>query len=421
MQRNFLLTLFLFSILRSSAQAPEINSWIINTTGATGYNNIPSNVQLVQYSANWVYVTCTCIPGYDIGPWVGNPNIPANQNFLFRITRTPQQNTGNLVNTPLGHIGTWSNGVSIFNAKDASSYNNQGIWNQNAIVVEGASFDTCLGHPAPNGEYHHHLHPKCLYNENDNTVHSPIIGYAFDGFPIYGAYAFANTNGTGGITRMKTSYRLRNISARTSLPDGTVLNTNQYGPAINAFYPLGYYIEDFEYVSQFGDLDEHNGRFCITPEYPSGTYAYFVTIDSLLQGEYPYTVGPQYYGLVPSGNTGPGSGHNVISEAVTVYTPTSIVADENIETGYFAYPNPAMNQLVLQTKGSAGLTVDNRQYTINTVEIIDIDGRKVISILPSDENSPLTISVRDLLPGVYFLRVTNNNNDMTVQKIVVAR
>jgi len=311
--------------------------------------------------------------------------------------------------------------VSIFNAKDASSYNNQGIWNQNAIVVEGASFDTCLGHPAPNGEYHHHLHPKCLYNENDNTVHSPIIGYAFDGFPIYGAYAFANTNGTGGITRMKTSYRLRNISARTSLPDGTVLNTNQYGPAINAFYPLGYYIEDFEYVSQFGDLDEHNGRFCITPEYPSGTYAYFVTIDSLLQGEYPYTVGPQYYGLVPSGNTGPGSGHNVISEAVTVYTPTSIVADENIETGYFAYPNPAMNQLVLQTKGSAGLTVDNRQYTINTVEIIDIDGRKVISILPSDENSPLTISVRDLLPGVYFLRVTNNNNDMTVQKIVVAR
>src|SRR5258705_11766112 len=131
--------LFIASLITSFAQlTPEVTSWIINTTGETGYDGIETNVQQVQYSDNNVYVTCTCIPGYDIGPWVGNPNIPANQNFLFRITRTPQQNTGNLVGTPLGHIGTWSNGVSIFNAKDAMSYNNQGIWNQNAIVVEGA-------------------------------------------------------------------------------------------------------------------------------------------------------------------------------------------------------------------------------------------------------------------------------------------
>jgi hypothetical protein len=411
MQRTLLFTLLLTASLNASSQSPEITSWVINTNSATGYNNIPSNVQQVQYSANWVYVTCTCIPGYDIGPWVGNPNTPANQNFLFRITRAPQQNTGNLISTPLGHIGTWSNGVSIFNAKDAFSYGNQGIWNQNAIVVEGASFDTCLGHPAPNGEYHHHLHPKCLYNENDNTVHSPIIGYAFDGFPIYGAYAYANTNGTGGITRMKTSYRLRNISARTTLPDGTVLTSGQYGPAVNAFYPLGYYIEDYEYVPALGNLDEHNGRFCITPEYPSGTYAYFVTIDSLLQGEYPYTVGPEYYGLVPSGNTGPGSGHNIISEAVTVYSPTFIEGDGNDESQFTAYPNPAIDQLA----------VSNRQLAINTVEILNVEGTLVKSVKPSVQNAPLTISVHDLTPGIYFLHVTDNNMARTIQKIVVAR
>ena len=410
LQKHFLAALFLFSFT-AQAQSPEITSWIINTTGATGYNNIPSNVQLVQYSANWVYVTCTCIPGYDIGPWVGNPNIPANQNFLFRITRSPQENTGALVNTPLGHIGTWSNGVSIFNAKDAMSYNNQGIWNQNAIMVEGQSFDTCLGHPAPNGEYHHHLHPKCLYDENDNTVHSPIIGYAFDGFPIYGAYGYVNTNGTGGITRMRTSYRLRNISARTSLPDGTVLNAGQYGPAISSFYPLGYYIEDYEYVAGLGDLDEHNGRFCVTPDYPSGIYAYFVTIDSLLQGEYPYTVGLQYYGTVPSGNTGPGSGHNVITEAVTVYTPTYIAADDNPDNFYSAFPNPAANEFA----------IDNKNFTINAVELFNTAGEKVYS-LSTPQNSPVTISVRDLPSGIYFLRITGAENiQSAMQRIVVAK
>jgi hypothetical protein len=210
---------------------------------------------------------------------------------------------------------------------------------------------------------------------------------------------------------MKTSYRLRNISARTTLPDGTVLNANQYGPAINAFYPLGYYIEDYEYVALLGDLDEHNGRFCVTPEYQSGTYAYFVTIDSLLQGEYPYTLGPQYYGLVPSGNTGPGSGHNVISEVVTIYTPTHIEGDVYEEEAFAAYPNPAMNQLA----------VGKGQLAINTIELYNVEGIMVLSVKPSVQNSPVSISVRDLTPGIYFLHVTDSNLARTIQKIIVAR
>src|SRR5690242_7953841 len=79
-----LLTIGSFLILSASAWAqltPEITSWVINTTNATGYNNIPSNVQTVQYSATQVYVSCTCIPGYSIGPWIGNPNTASNQNF----------------------------------------------------------------------------------------------------------------------------------------------------------------------------------------------------------------------------------------------------------------------------------------------------------------------------------------------------
>src|SRR5690242_18000825 len=119
MLKRIFIAASLFSCFQLVAQFnPTVTSWIINTTGAKGYNNIPSNVQKVEYSSGQVYVTCNCIPGYDIGPWGGNPNIPANQNFVYKITRTPQQNLGTPVVVGLGHIGVWTNGVSIFNAKD---------------------------------------------------------------------------------------------------------------------------------------------------------------------------------------------------------------------------------------------------------------------------------------------------------------
>jgi hypothetical protein len=188
------------------AQGPEVTSWIRNTTGATGYAGIATNVQLVQYSATDVYVSATCIPGYSIGPWPGNPNIPANKNFVYKITRTPAPNTGTPTAVGLGHVGVWTNGVSIFNTQDAMSYNNKGKWNQNAYFFEGSGFDNCLGHPAPGGEYHHHVSPKCLYDINDGTHHSPIIGYAFDGYPVYGAYGYTNTDGTGPIKRMTSGW-----------------------------------------------------------------------------------------------------------------------------------------------------------------------------------------------------------------------
>ena len=305
------LLLILLSVpLIISAQGPEITSWILNLNGATNpsYPNELTNVQDVCYTSTHVYVSCTCIPGYDIGPWSQNPNQPVNQNFVFKISLNPQENTGNKTKAPMGHTGVWSNGVSIFNAEDGMSYNNQGVWNQNALYFEGVSFDDCLGHPAPNGEYHHHVNPTCLYDDSDDQNHSPVIGYAFDNFPIYGAYGYANTNGTGAIKRMESSYQLKNISSRTN------------GPTLNQ-YPLGAYLEDHEYISGSGDLDEYNGRYCITPEYPNGTYAYFVTIDANFDPVYPYTPGPYYYGVAQgSGNLGPGSGHNTIPSNCTSYT-----------------------------------------------------------------------------------------------------
>ena len=55
--------------------------------------------------------------------------------------------------------------------------------------------------------------------------------------------------------------------------------------------PMGTYIEDYEYTEGYGDLDQYNGRFCVTPEYPNGVYAYFATIKgSAGEPKFPYFV-----------------------------------------------------------------------------------------------------------------------------------
>lgn len=210
-----------------------------------------------------------------------------------------------------------------------------GVWNRDAVVGERLGFDCAKAHPAM-GNYHHHQNPSAfnldlnvistvcnLYASDglyaiDSTKHSPLLGYAYDGFPIYGAYAYKNVNGTGGIVRMKSSFVLRNITTRTTYSTGASVTA---GPAVSSTYPLGYFREDYQYNTTSAAtpdyLDEHNGRFCVTPEYPAGIYCYFATVDSKWNSAYPYLIGPTYYGVKTAAKVAS------ITETVTTYTPTS--------------------------------------------------------------------------------------------------
>ena len=72
------------------------------------------------------------------------------------------------------------------------------------------------------------------------------------------------------------------------------LNGTTNGPTVSSSYPFGRYMEDNAYLGDLTnsatgsnyvhgvdfDLNEYNGRFCVTPEFPGGTYAYFVSISS---------------------------------------------------------------------------------------------------------------------------------------------
>ena len=102
--------------------------------------------------------------------------------------------------------------------------------------------------------------------------HSPIIGWSYDGHPIYGPFGYSDPNDLqSNIKLIEPSYELdvSNVEDR--------LSTNDFVP--------GYFLEDYKYTGT-GDLDEYNGRFCKTPEFPRGVYAYFATASINTEGEY---------------------------------------------------------------------------------------------------------------------------------------
>ena len=400
MKKHTLIAAFcsLFLVNGHAQTDPKIITWKQNTT-ATGYGGYITNVQLVQYSSAEVYVSCGCIPEYTIGPWPGNPNVASPQNLVCQITRNPAQNTGAPAYTGLGPIGLWSNGVAIFNAQDAhywvdaSSSFAMGTtttgWNRNALFFEGSGFDNCLGHPQGSGMYHHHVNPKCLYNDADNTHHSPIIGYAFDGFPVYGAYGYTNVDGTGPIKRMTSSYVLSTATSRTM------------GPPVNTTYPLGSMCEDYVYTAGAGDLDAHNGRFCKTPEYPAGTYAYFVTIDASLNPVYPFVIGPSYYGT-PFTNV-----HVTPSGSDTTYTPSPTGVAEvpaNI-IKFQVVPNPVEDFAYIYMDATSMNNVKGSLY--NTA------GQLVKTIEYMQPTIAYTIDMTGLPAGVYVLNMESGGTRVT--------
>jgi len=158
-----------------------------------------------------------------------------------------------------------------------------------------------------------------LYKNTATTIHSPLVGFAFDGYPIYGPYGYSvATNATSAVARMKSGDSLRNITTRTTLPCN--LAASQTGSAVSTTYPIGTYCEDYEWLAaNGGDLDKYNGRFCVTPDYPSGTYAYFVTIDATGKAAFPYYIGIEYYGTPDNKNFAVGMSGNGLSipKAVT--------------------------------------------------------------------------------------------------------
>ncbi len=217
------------------------------------------------------YIVSDGLPDHPTGkfPNSGNPHSIEKQSESFRVPLTPVEAART---TPISHnlFGVAINGVP-FDPATAEYWNNDRAlgWNYDALGGKiNLGIDENHAHVQPDGAYHYHGLPSGLLTELgwQQGIHSPLIGYAADGFPIYAVYAYTDPNSPEvGVKKMKTRYLLKE-GMRPKPPEGPG------GP-----YD-GSYNQDWEYVPEApGDLDVCNGRFGITPEYPTGTYYYVLT------------------------------------------------------------------------------------------------------------------------------------------------
>jgi hypothetical protein len=292
-------TLFLLCWLAPCTWAaePVSTAWIVNPAANANPQlaRVQPEVRAVNVRERYVEIQSGGLSLYNLGP-LQTPadHVERLRQLNFRIPRFPvPAKAGAHLSVRPDVLGVFVNGVPIYNQFETASYQDQNLWHFDPIargddgtrVTNGYSRDTA-----------HSLDLGMLENLiADGTRHSPLLGFAFDGYPIYGPWGYINGE-TKSLRRMRSSYCLRRIERRTTWPDGTQLTPGQYGPPVNADFPLGTFIEDYEYVAGAGDLDEFNGRFAVTPEYPAGTYAYFFTTDAQGRLAYPYLLAHRYYG-----------------------------------------------------------------------------------------------------------------------------
>ena len=228
--------------------------------------------------------------------------------------------------------------------------------------------------------------PAALRSGDDGTNHSPILGYAYDGNPIYGAYGYSNPlDSTSTISRMTSSYSLN-------------LGRSQ-GPS-KAAYSLGTFFEDYKYTHKSGTLDQNNGRYCLTPEYPDGVYAYFITVSDINDPVFPYIIGDNYYAVPRDSNYVQSLSHTDIPKTSTRLRTadiakngdkTTLIVDE-VTRGTISGANVVSSvstfsvgsQLEIDNKGTEGKGV--------TAEVSSVKGRTVASI-ESQETKALLINL----------------------------
>ena len=231
----------------------------------------------------------------------------------------------NVVHSGIGYTSTSAKVEITSNGKEAKFYSNPKTWTINTferllqneqittddgVISRGLNSDYQL-------QYSHLYAPRKLRQstyvkksvgdkevfvadlslendiEQDSGTHSPILGWSYDGSPIYGPYGYS-TNSGGSLKILQSGY---SVSISTDRPNPLTSNGEQ-------IYPDGFFVEDYLFTPD-KDLDEHNGRFCKTPEYPNGVYAYFATINPNVKDsegafknyrrpQFPYFIGNSY-------------------------------------------------------------------------------------------------------------------------------
>ena len=277
----------------------------IDDYNTSGFDNhicqlsFTKNETVIQISANG-------LPNHDLESGPGC--CTSSQNHEWIIPLEPRNNTNCNPNISSngcdlaperGAIAFAVNGIPIFGPEDGPG--GDAVAGQEGAYEEDRQhvwLGLCHGHSGPGGEYHYHADANCMHwhaedeqtwadysleSSREISSHSPIVGFALDGYPIYG---FVGWDNEGNTKEMTSSYKLKE-------------GENGYNG-----------IDDYEYVNGLGDLDSCNGIFSPTPDYPEGIYHYHST---WLNGDgdigFPYFI-YCYRGIVDTTQDGGEGGEN---------------------------------------------------------------------------------------------------------------
>ena len=229
------------------------------------------------------YVISNDIPDHKVGkfPDPGCPNTVRPQRFHFRMPLHPATTGHFTALTNQMDFGIALDGV-VFDPGTARFWHHQrhSVWNFELMTGFGnLGLDQSHAHVQRDGTYHYHGLPTEFIQARHAWGKVVLIGYAADGFPVYGPWGYRNPHDAhSGIKILRSGYRIK-TGWRPRPPHGP---GGRYD---------GKYAGDFEFVPGIGDLDKANGRYGVTPEYPRGTYYYVITEN------YPFI--PRYFRGTP--------------------------------------------------------------------------------------------------------------------------
>lgn len=265
---------------RSGYCVDYVNNYEASALDIQENQNYLADIVIYSDESN-CYFASNAIPNHDFNDDTANFGGPASEQDLnYTITRSPSFAASTTALTQQTKNGIMLNGV-ILDILSAGCYKPSdptadsdgnvqiGCDSDAAWLLDPLSTDHKFGadlhnaHVQPGGMYHYHGNPKAMFDDNPGANGSPVIGFAADGYPIFGSYFYDEA--TGAVRKAESGYTLK-AGSRTAI-DG--LNPGgEY---------TGIYVADWEFTDA-GDLDECNGMTV------DGQYGYYAV------DEYPWVI-----------------------------------------------------------------------------------------------------------------------------------
>lgn len=115
-----------------------------------------------------------------------NEQVPVPADYAAPILLAPKLGTSPL--TRDAALGVAVNGVPMYDYTGGGEMTEADLAHHQAqhYTLQTEQLDVCGGHAGRGDDYHYHVKPTCMIEEMANAGDDAIIGWAFDGFPIYG-------------------------------------------------------------------------------------------------------------------------------------------------------------------------------------------------------------------------------------------